>query len=228
MDAFVQWKKSKNSYNFDLLPETAVITVFKRRKPFFSTSKKKVLKGFKGLNFLIENKFVLCTGCGYGAPHIINLCEELKALGISKFIFIGLAGRLDEQLKEDEIFYVDKAFSGSGTSYYYDKNEVISPNRKNLHIELSKKMNISSISCWSTDAPFRETIPLKEYYMKQGAKVVEMECASVYAFANYYKLKAACYVITSDTLINSWQPPNNIAMLIDKEKKLINTIKKVL
>ncbi|MEW7280218.1 hypothetical protein ABW636_16630 [Aquimarina sp. 2201CG1-2-11] len=228
MDALVRWKKSKNSYSFDSLPKTAIITVFNTKKAFFSTSKKKKIKGFKGQNFIVENKFVLCTGCGYGAPHVISLCEELKALGVSEFIFIGLAGMLDEQLNEGELFYLDKVFSGTGTSYYYDKQEMVIPHNLNWIHTLSKKMGISPICGWSTDAPFRETITLKNHYIKQGAKIVEMECAAIYAFANFYKLNAACYVITSDRLTNDWQPPQNISKLIEKEQELITTIKETL
>jgi len=156
------------------------------------------------------------------------LCEELKALGVSQFIFIGLAGRLNKQLNEGELLYVNRVYSGIGTSYYYGEKETISPKNEDIHTTISKQITISNITGWSTDAPFRETMALKKYYQQKGAEIVEMESAAIYAFANFYNLKAACYIITSDILTNDWQPPKNFSKLSQKEHQLIDKIKQAL
>lgn len=225
IDELVKWKKSKNVYNFDTLPETAILTIFSKKKKVFSFLSEKTVKGVKGENFLINDKrIVLCTACGYGAPYIINLCEELKALGVSKFIFIGLAGAFTASFNEGEILYVEKAFSGVGASYYYDKEEVIFPRRSDWNKLLVEELNTKPVTCWSTDAPFRETLSLKKHYEDKGAEIVEMECAAVYAFSNYYQLNAACFVIVSDQLSDTWRPPRDYESLVTKEKEIISQI----
>ncbi len=224
IDKLVKWKKSKKLYNFTKLPETAILTMFPAKKKFFPFFSKKKIRGIKGRNFLINNKIVLCTECGYGAPYIINLCEELKTLGVSNFIFIGLAGTITRSHQEGELLYVEKTFSGVGASYYYDKKEEIMPNQSNWSKGVKKEVGAKSVTCWSTDAPFRETLSLKNYYVEKGAEIVEMECAAIYAFANYYRLNASCFTIISDQLTDEWYPPKDYNSLVTKGRDTIARI----
>ncbi len=225
IEELVKWKKSKKLYNFDVLPETAILTMFPRKKNFFSLLFKRPIGGIKGRHFLIkEKKVLLCTECGYGAPYIISLCEELRVLGVRNFIFIGLAGTLTSSFNEGELLFVEKAFSGSGASYYYNKEEVIVPRHSDWTKRLIDKINIRSTNCWSTDAPFRESISLKKYYEEKGAEIVEMECAAIYSFANYYKLNACCFAIISDKLTDTWCPPQYYERLVNKEREIISRI----
>lgn len=229
IESLVAWKRSKKAYGFKTLPKIAIITVFGRQRRFGLRYRKKKIEGLKGANFLIRNKeIVLCTGCGYGASHVIGLCEELRILGVSQFIFIGVAGILDPNYNEAELLYVEKAFSGVGTSYYYQSSEEIVADAVPCNEKLIKEAKIKSVIGWSTDAPFRETKTLKDYYMKKGAKIVEMECAAMYAFSNFYGLNTSCYVITSDTLFDEWKPPKNHALLSAKEQYLISKIKEII
>ena len=225
MEAVVAWKKTQNHYNFNSLPKTAVLTAFAKKKSLFPNLKQKRLRGIKGDLFLESNRFVFCYGCSHGAAHIVGLCEELRALGVSQFIFIGFAGRLTSELQEGDLFYLDATFSGTGTSYYYDNNELVSPENKILYDQLNTNNRIPKTTGWSTDAPFRETNALKKYYVEKGAQVVEMESAAIYAFANFYGLQASCYVITSDILADEWVPPTNFSKLIQKEQSFIADIK---
>lgn len=224
-EKLVEWKKQHKKYNFDSLPNTAIISVFPLKKDSLTFFKTKRVKGIKGKNFLInKQQLLLATECGYGAPYIVNLCEELRVLGVSNFIFIGLAGAISSNIKEGELLYVNKVFSGVGSSYYYKNNEVFLYNNYGILEEIINQLKISPVTCWSTDAPFRETLSLKDDYVNQGAEIVEMETAAVYAFADFYKLSALCLMIISDVIEEEWHPPVNYQKLRNKEQDVIATI----
>lgn len=228
-EKLVAWKKSKKLYNFKQLPKTAILTVYSRKNNFISSFLKKTIKGIKGSNFLIDNgNVLLCTGCGYGAPYIVGLCEELRALGVTNFIFIGIAGCINQQHNEGDLLYVTKTYSGVGTSSYYKQGETIFPYSRKWNNQLQKHLHAKSVTCWSTDAPFRESLSLKSFYKEKGADIVEMECAAIYAFANYYLLNTACFTIVSDQLTNEWTPPFNPKNLVTIERTFIKNLLKIL
>lgn len=229
---FVKWKRETGAYNFEKLPKIAVLTLFSRKGSWFGQIKRTKLKGLNGNNFKVKNSnYMVCEGPRSGGAEVINLCEELRALGVEQFIFLGLAGSIDPQIQAGELFYVSDVWSGSGLSYYYDANENIIPKRQTLIQKINTNkdgLNAREASVWSTDAPFRETKSLIEYYRDKGARLVEMECAGIYAFANFYQLEAACFVISSDQLIPQWSPPKNIKGIMKKGQNTIIDILKII
>ena len=56
-----------------------------------------------------------------------------------------------------------------------------------------------------------------------------MECASIYAYAEFYKLNALCIVVSADSILNfTWNPPKNkgeINLILKQTIKKITTIK---
>lgn len=113
IDQLVAWKKSKKLYNFEILPKTAILTVFPSKKSVISSFFSQKIKGIKGENYILNRKkYALYADCSYGAPHVISLCEELRALGVSNFVFIGLAGAIVNSHQVGELLYVEKAYSG--------------------------------------------------------------------------------------------------------------------
>ena len=124
----VAWKKSNKSYNFETLPKTAVLSLSR-----FLLSKKqrvfsKKLKGLFGQNYILDKNYVYCSEFGNGAPAIIGLMEELRAFGVEKFIFIGLAGVLKNEI-EEKAFIVNNTFSTSGSTYLYSDKDFFEPKR---------------------------------------------------------------------------------------------------
>lgn len=224
-EQLVDWKKSKNQYNFDTLPDTAILTVFPRDNSISSYFKHKPVKGIKGKNYLVKDKkIVLCTQCGYGAPHIVSLCEELRALGVLNFIFVGLAGSIDGAHQEGELLFVEKTLSGVGASYYYSEDEQIEPQADEWLNDLTRGLDTKPATCWSTDAPFRESRSLIKHYQEKGANVVEMECAAIYAFAKYHDLNACCFVLVSDQLTDQWHLPQDYPELAKKGQETLTKI----
>ncbi len=224
----VAWKKSRRVYNFEKLPATAILSIFSLPKQGFRFWNTKKLKGITGQNYLLKKENCLfCSASTNGAPAIVMLCEELRALGVERFIFIGLGAAMNQQLKEGDITWVKKAYAGTGTNYYYDEKKYAAIQRNAITSEqiAAANLNITPCTVWSTDAPFRETRRLRDYYKQLGAEIVEMETAAIYAFANYYQLEASCFLVVSDQLLDQWSPPVNIQLVQQQFIRIFNFIK---
>ncbi|NRD24324.1 hypothetical protein HNV10_13780 [Winogradskyella litoriviva] len=218
----VHWKKQNNLYNFKVLPKTAILS-----QTNILSKKDRVLlkrvKGITGKNYILSGSVLICTGFGNGAPAIVSLMEELRALGVTAFLFMGFAGRIQDTIKEGEICIVNKAYSTVGCTMFYSAEDSFIPNKNNWFANLNTKLNWKNAICWSTDAPFRETPSLITTYTKKGADLVDMECAAIYAFSQFYGLNALCVLVASDSLFNmNWLPPKNMDKL---NKTMINTFK---
>lgn len=221
----VAWKKSKKSYNFETLPKTAVLSLSRfllsRKQRIFS----KKLKGLFGQNYVLDENYVYCSEFGNGAPAIIGIMEELRVFGVENFIFIGLAGVLNETV-DKKAFIVNTTFSTTGITYLYSDKDCFQPKKEKWFEFFAKELNYKETICWSTDAPFRETESLVSFYQKKEVMHVDMECASIYAFAEFYKLNALCIVVSADSLLNlTWNPPKDKGEINLALKK---TIKKII
>ncbi|WP_299109165.1 hypothetical protein [uncultured Winogradskyella sp.] len=221
----VTWKKQNNSYNFKSLPKTAILThtnIISKRTRLFS----KTLKGLTGKNYLLSKSLLMCTGFGNGAPAIVSLMEELRVLGVTDFVFIGFAGRLNNKMTEGESCIVDKAFSTTGCSIFYSAKDNFIPNNNDWFVKLRTQLNLKNVTCWSTDVPFRETPSLINIYREKGADFVDMECAAIYAFSQFYALNAFCVLIAADGLFNNqWIPPKEMKKI---NAAMLNTLKKLI
>ncbi|AXP79473.1 Purine nucleoside phosphorylase DeoD-type [Mariniflexile rhizosphaerae] len=220
----VAWKKSNKSYNFETLPKTAILSLSRfllsKKQRIFS----KKLKGLFGQNYILDENYVYCSEFGNGAPAIIGLMEELRAFGVENFIFIGLAGLLKDEV-EEKVFIVNNAFSTSGSAYLYSDKDSFQPKKEKWFEFFAKELNYKESICWSTDAPFRETESLVLFYQKNEVMHVDMECASIYAFAEFYKLNALCIVVSADSISNlTWNPPKNKSEINLVLKKAIEKI----
>lgn len=219
----VQWKRSQGCYNVEKLPKTAIVTLNKHliSKQVRLFSKK--IKGIMGDNYLINPNVVVCTNFGNGAPAMVGVLEELRVLGVTHFIFIGLAGSLDANNAEGDCCVVTETFSATGCAAFYNENKTIYPIDNEWFNNIKTKLNFKPTSCWSTDAPFRETPSLIAYYTDKGAKHVDMECAAIYAFAKFYQLNALCVLVTADSFLDGkWMPPKKNGLL---RKHLQNILK---
>jgi purine-nucleoside phosphorylase len=221
----VAWKKSNKSYNFETLPKTAILSLSRfllsRKQRIFS----KKLKGLFGQNYVLDENYVYCSEFGNGAPAIIGLMEELRVFGVENFIFIGLAGVLKETV-DKKAFIVNTTFSTTGTTYLYSDKDCFQPKKEKWFEFFAKELSYKETICWSTDAPFRETESLVSFYQKKEATHVDMECAAIYAFAEFYKLNALCVVVSADSLLNlTWNPPKDKGEINLALKK---TIKKII
>lgn len=218
----VQWKRENQKYNVDKLPATAIFTLSKYSIPKKIRLFAKKIKGIKGFQYQINSEIVICSDFGNGAPAIVGVMEELRILGVANFIFIGLAGSLDLKFKENEKCVATQTFSTTGCAAFYSEEETLVPIKNEWLDRIQSQLNYPEATCWSTDAPYRETPSLLSQFCSKGATHVDMECAAIYAFASFYNLNSICLLVTADAISSGkWLPPKN-------EKSVHQSIKNTL
>jgi uridine phosphorylase len=218
----VAWKRKRGAYNFKELPDLAIIAIKRNMFSKVISPFTKRAKGINGSHFIYKSKVLLCSEFGSGASAMIMLLEELRALGVRQFIFIGSAGILDDSVKEGSAHIVQKAVSLSGTTFFYSEKDELECYDLSFFEKVKNKCNLTPKTILSTDSPFRETPSLIDHYKSKGCALVDMECASIYAFSQFYKIPSACILVGADTLTSSeWKAPNNIKNVLIVQQKIV-------
>jgi uridine phosphorylase len=129
-----------------------------------------------------------------GGPYAVLVAEQLSACGVRAILGLTSAGRLDPALPLPAIVIASRAIRDEGTSYHYlppgDVVEVSAQDASILADELEPLGLTTRIgTVWTTDAPYRETGEQVERHRKAGALAVEMQAASLFAFAARRQLK---------------------------------------
>jgi uridine phosphorylase len=159
-----------------------------------------------GGNIAIAGRF------GVGAPAAAVMLEELIAFGVRRFVSIGTAGSLRSDIEPGSLVLCDAAFRDEGTSYHYIPggapvlpSEVLTGR---LADALSRRgLAYRKGSAWTTDAIYRETPEEVLKLREQGALVVEMEAAALFAVARFRAVSIAACFSVSDTLAElAWRP----------------------
>ncbi len=140
---------------------------------------------------------------GIGAPLAAMHLEFSIATGCSKFLVIGSGGVLDSDLNVGKLVLLDSAIRDEGTSYHYlEAAREIQANRDIvtfLESEL-KHHNVDFIrgKAWTTDAICRETPKKIKMRKEEGAIVVEMEAASLFAVSQFRNVKMGYLIYCGD------------------------------
>lgn len=225
-EMIVDWKRKRGVYNFSTLPDKAIIGlthyIFSQQLPRFFPKR---IKGIAGTHF-IHGSYVYCSGFGSGASALVTLMEELRALGVKEFIFIGLCASLVSSIASGEAFYVERALSANGITATYVSGKMIAPYDEQYLKSLAEQLNLKGTTCVSTDSPFRETPSFIQEARAQGCKLIEMECAAAYAFSHFYKLKVACLLVVADQMDPVWTAPSDMNLLSRIQQQLLNGIVK--
>jgi purine-nucleoside phosphorylase len=136
-----------------------------------------------------------------GAPMAVMALEVLMGGGAEEIVFVGFAGSLIPELDPGDYFFPDKALSSEGTSAHYQpsKNEPDPGLFKKIQEVYTPPSLFHTGTVWSTDAPFRETKPTRDFFVQKGASVVEMEVAALYAAADFREKKLAAMLLVTDS-----------------------------
>lgn len=135
-------------------------------------------------------------GCAdYGTVN----CRRCK-----KIIAAGCCGALFADNEGD--FYIPvSALRQEGTSYHYlppSREVSLNENAVNAIAEVLKNRSFHYKKCktWTTDGFYRETKEMVEYRKAEGCYVVEMECASLAACAQFRNIIFGQLLFTADSL----------------------------
>jgi uridine phosphorylase len=152
----------------------------------------------KLFEFTHEGAKVGIIGKAVGASFAVLLAEQLFASGCKLLLSMTSAGRLVQTVAPPYFILIEKAVRDEGTSYHY-----LPPGEFSfISSELKEKLNgafdtldlkIFSGTTWTTDAPYRETEDVINYYKSKSIHAVEMEASALYAFAQARKKLVICF-----------------------------------
>lgn len=124
-----------------------------------------------------------------GGPYAVLVAEQLCAAGAKLVVGITSAGRVSPTLPLPSIVVIDEAVRDEGTSLHYlpPSDTVATPTPRLVGLltqELSAlRSPVSRGAVWTTDAPYRETPEQLRSWAERGVLAVEMQAASLFAFA---------------------------------------------
>jgi uridine phosphorylase len=121
-------------------------------------------------------------------PYAVLVAEQLAVCGVRVIVGLTSAGRVGFRLPVSGVVVADRAIRDEGTSYHYlpASESVAAPPgiADALEAELSAVgLPVRRGLVWTTDAPYRETAEQIYRDARMGALAVEMQAASLFAFA---------------------------------------------
>lgn len=151
------------------------------------------------------------TRCGIvprtiGGPYAVLIAEQLWAAGAKLIVGLTSAGRVAPTLPFPSIVVVNEAIRDEGTSLHYlaptasvrtPTMGIVGP----LIAELSAvAAHVRQGRVWTTDAPYRETREQLDYWATQNVLAVEMQAASLFAFAQARGAPVAVIALVSNSV----------------------------
>jgi len=139
-----------------------------------------------------------------GGPYAVLVAEQLWAAGAKLIVGITSAGRVSQSLPLPSILIVDEAVRDEGTSLHYltPSPSVLTPTTETVDLLVRELSTVSSCvrrgGVWTTDAPYRETSEQLGYWADRGVLAVEMQAASLFAFAHAREAQVAMVALVSN------------------------------
>lgn len=144
-------------------------------------------------------------GSAVGGPFAVLLAEQLFVSGCELLISITSAGQILPVRNPPYFVLIERALRDEGTSHHY-----LPPAR---YVELLPEVKerlagpvnsftppVERGTAWTTDAPYRETQEAIETARAEGVLAVEMEAASLYAFAQAKQKPVVCFTHITNTM----------------------------
>lgn len=150
-----------------------------------------------------ENKEIAVYRSLVGGPISTIQLEKMISKGCEKFVFWGSCGVLDKEIAAKSLIVPIAAYRDEGTSYHYmPPSEYIEVTTAAKLAEILTELKMPHVcgKTWTTDAPFRETRGNMEKRKKDGCFVVEMECASLMAVAQFRGVEVYQFLYAADSL----------------------------
>jgi uridine phosphorylase len=141
--------------------------------------------------YLLESEGVSCgiVARTIGGPYSVLIAEQLHVSGAGLILGLTSAGRVSPLLPLPSYVIPTSAVRDEGTSFHYlsPADRVFAPTPLNhlLEEEISPLgIKVAQGCVWTTDAPYRETKSQLNRYAADGVLAVDMQTASLFAFAS--------------------------------------------
>ena len=137
-------------------------------------------------------------GCAVGGPFAVLLAEQLFVSGCELLISITSAGQIVPVRTPPYFVLIEKALRDEGASHHYlppaEYVSLLPEAVARLVAGLDQfSPAVERGAAWTTDAPYRETAEAIEFARTEGVLAVEMEAASLYAFAQSKQKPVVCF-----------------------------------
>ncbi len=165
------------------------------------------MKDFNLYKMTYENTEICVVQSVVGAGSVAMMMDWLYGKGVEVIVACGACGVLDS-IPSGDIIIPIRALRDEGASYkYLPPSRFIEFQKEPIDAfkQIMKKYDVPYIECttWSTDGFYRETREMVEYRVSEGCKVVEMECATIAAVAQYRNKMYGQLLYSGDILINT-------------------------
>lgn len=142
-----------------------------------------------------------------GGSAAVQLMDFLLGHGVQQVIAAGSCGAL-APLPENAFLIPVKALRDEGTSYHYLPPARYADTSTHLRTVMERILTDHGLSwaectTWTTDGFYRETPDMVAYRREEGCLVVEMECASLAACAQFRQAEFAQLLYTADSLADA-------------------------
>jgi uridine phosphorylase len=123
-----------------------------------------------------------------GGPYAVLIAEQLAVCGAKVIIGISSAGRVSASVPLPALVVATAAIRDEGTSSHYLAPDYTVAGDAELAVELMRALSELGMplfqgTLWTTDAPYRETASQLSRYAAENVLAVEMQAASLFAFA---------------------------------------------
>ncbi len=145
----------------------------------------------------LDGREVGIVPCAVGGPYAVLVAEQLFASGCTLLISVTSAGVITPLAAPPYFVVIERAWRDDGTSGHYlppaewaNLNPEFSALLIGAFDELDEPVHRGT--SWTTDAPFRETPSAIASATAAGVHAVEMEAASLYAYATATRERVVC------------------------------------
>jgi len=146
-----------------------------------------------------------------GGPFATLVAEQLFASGARVVVGLTSAGRVRADHRLPHFVLIDEAIRDEGTSLHYLPPSRTVRSSARLNDALASEIAALPLPChrglaWSTDAPYRETRSLLARRAAEGALAVEMQAASMFAFAAAKKVDVSVVAYVTNAVDGDSEP----------------------
>ncbi|MFH0907326.1 MAG: nucleoside phosphorylase [bacterium] len=147
-------------------------------------------------------------GCAVGGPFAVLLAEQLFVSGCRVLISITSAGQIRPLRPPPYFVLIEKALRDEGASHHYLPPAPYAHLGRVVRETLAGALKhcspaVERGATWTTDAPYRETADAIRYAKAEGILAVEMEAASLYAFAEARRKTVVCFAHVTNQMGNT-------------------------